>query len=417
MVLALPRLVGTAAASLQEQAALLGEQFGDGDVAGVLVRVLSIVAIALPVLGVVYILGRVVRQSVARTWQSTRAVRVAEPWPVSSPSPWWPGWRGPGGPIRARTARSRRTSGAPCRMRCRRDCAAPRPAGCPKAGSARRGRSGPRAPSCPPRMRPPWRSSWSRARRRPRSRPRRRPVRGPWLRASRTDLGVPVRPPAAPGEGDNQALAVNTTDGGTLYDVAFALVYADEDTVLNTNEAYALASCTGCQTVAVAFQVVLVLGEANVVVPQNLSAAVNYACVQCVTYALATQLVLTVSGPLGADTTAWLAQLWKELEAFGRSIKDLPSRSCRHGSPSSRRRSWRSSADPAFVPAASVPTSTATTTAPASGSGATASPTSTDTPDGLRPSRRPPRRRLPRPRPPPRRSRHRPRPRPRRRPP
>jgi putative peptide zinc metalloprotease protein len=106
--------------------------------------------------------------------------------------------------------------------------------------------------------------------------------------------------------------------------VAFALVWADGDTVANTNEAYALASCTGCQTVAVAFQVVLILGKANAVVPENVAAAVNYSCVQCVTQALATQLVVTLSGPLSAQSMADLAELWKEISAFGASIQDVP---------------------------------------------------------------------------------------------
>jgi putative peptide zinc metalloprotease protein len=134
----------------------------------------------------------------------------------------------------------------------------------------------------------------------------------------------PFNRPLPPGEGGNQAMAVNTTDGSTLYDVAFALVWADGDTVANTNEAYALASCTGCQTVAVAFQVVLIVGRANVVVPENVAASVNYSCIQCVTQALATQLVVTLSGPLSAQSTADLAALWKEISAFGASIQDVP---------------------------------------------------------------------------------------------
>jgi putative peptide zinc metalloprotease protein len=134
----------------------------------------------------------------------------------------------------------------------------------------------------------------------------------------------PFNRPLPPGDGGNQAMAVNTTDGSALYDVAFALVWADGDTVANTNEAYALASCTGCQTVAVAFQVVLIVGNANVVVPENVAAAVNYGCVQCVTQALATQLVVTLSGPLSAQSTAELASLWKEIAAFGDSIQSVP---------------------------------------------------------------------------------------------
>ena len=109
----------------------------------------------------------------------------------------------------------------------------------------------------------------------------------------------PFNKPLAPGKGDTQALAVNTTDNTIQYDVAFALVWVEEDTpALNTNESYAFASCTNCAAVSVAFQVVLVKGDNHVAVPQNLSGAVNYNCVNCLTYALATQLFVTLDGPL-----------------------------------------------------------------------------------------------------------------------
>jgi putative peptide zinc metalloprotease protein len=39
------------------------------------------------------------------------------------------------------------------------------------------------------------------------------------------DWVFPFDPPAPPGEGDNQALAVNTTDGSTVYDMAIAVVW------------------------------------------------------------------------------------------------------------------------------------------------------------------------------------------------
>jgi putative peptide zinc metalloprotease protein len=134
----------------------------------------------------------------------------------------------------------------------------------------------------------------------------------------------PFAPPGAPGDGDNQALAVNTGDGSTVYDVAFALVWADDGAVTSTNEAYALASCRDCRTVAVGFQVVLVLGQADVVVPQNLSAAVNYSCVQCLTYALAMQLVVTLPSGLSATAMEELTALWEEIAAFGQRIQDVP---------------------------------------------------------------------------------------------
>ena len=94
-------------------------------------------------------------------------------------------------------------------------------------------------------------------------------------------------------------MAVNTTDDTIQYDVAFALVWVEDDSpALNTNEAYAFASCTDCAAVSVGFQIVLVTGDNHVAVPQNISAAVNYDCVNCLTYALATQLFVTLDGPL-----------------------------------------------------------------------------------------------------------------------
>ena len=104
----------------------------------------------------------------------------------------------------------------------------------------------------------------------------------------------PFDKPLPPAEGDNQALAVATNDGSVTYDVAFALVWAEGDEVLNVNEAHAYASCSDCVAVAVAFQVVLIMDDARVVVPQNLAVAANYDCYQCITAAIASQLVLSV---------------------------------------------------------------------------------------------------------------------------
>ena len=134
----------------------------------------------------------------------------------------------------------------------------------------------------------------------------------------------PFNEPEAPAEGDNQALAVNTTDGSIVYDVAFALVWADDGEVLNTNEAYAFASCTGCAAVAIGFQVILVLGQADVVVPQNLAAAVNYNCLECATYALAQQLVLTLDGPLSDAGMAAIEAVWAQIQQFGSTIANVP---------------------------------------------------------------------------------------------
>ncbi|MGO4536248.1 hypothetical protein [Leifsonia sp. 2MCAF36] len=134
----------------------------------------------------------------------------------------------------------------------------------------------------------------------------------------------PFDKPQPPRPGDNQALAVNTADGSVLYDVAFALVWVQGgDAALNTNSAYAFAHCSGCTTVAVAFQVVLIVGQSNVIVPQNLSVAANYGCVNCLTAAIADQLVLTLSGPLNPSTMDSVSALWSKIMALSRNLQGL----------------------------------------------------------------------------------------------
>jgi putative peptide zinc metalloprotease protein len=135
----------------------------------------------------------------------------------------------------------------------------------------------------------------------------------------------PFNEPLPPEEGDNQAFATNTSDGSVTYDVAVAMVWVTgNDPVLNVNEAYAFASCADCVTVAVAFQVVVIVGSADVIVPQNLSAAVNYECFECITAAVASQLVVTVDALPGGEQEVALADVWEEILAFAGSIPTLP---------------------------------------------------------------------------------------------
>ena len=135
----------------------------------------------------------------------------------------------------------------------------------------------------------------------------------------------PFNEPLPPDPGDNQAFAVNTTDGSVTYDVAIAMVWVTgEHPVLNTNEAYAFASCTDCVTVSVAFQVVVIVGSADVIVPQNLSAALNYECFRCITAAIANQLVVTVESLPGVEQQIALADVWEEITAFAATIPTLP---------------------------------------------------------------------------------------------
>jgi len=196
----------------------------------------------------------------------------------------------------------------------------------------------------------------------------------------------PFDRPLPPGEGDNQALAVNTEDGSVAYDVSFSLVWVDDETALNRNEAYAAASCRDCRTVAVAFQVVLLVGSVDVVVPQNLSTAVNYACLECVTYALATQLVVTVPGPLSDTATESLTAIWAELQAFGEQIEGVPLAELRDRLSDFEARILDVvRPDLTEAPAGTggaTPTSAAPTGGPSAGSTGTTSRTPTTTPGG-----------------------------------
>jgi putative peptide zinc metalloprotease protein len=143
-----------------------------------------------------------------------------------------------------------------------------------------------------------------------------------------TDKGwvFPFDKPLVPGPDDNQALAVNTTDNVVDYEAAFALVWeTDEDYAMNINDAEAYASCNNCGAVAVAYQVVFVIDKDdtndNVAAPENLAGALNYNCVNCLTYALAQQLFVTLDEPLSGEAMAALDKVWAEIDAYQDKIE------------------------------------------------------------------------------------------------
>jgi len=114
--------------------------------------------------------------------------------------------------------------------------------------------------------------------------------------AGRTGAAFPFTLPAKPGPGDTQALAVGTKDGGVVYDISYALVTVrDGAPVTDTNSAFAFAHCRGCTTVAVSFQIVLVVGQSDTIAPINAAGALNVDCPACMTTAIADQIVVTVS--------------------------------------------------------------------------------------------------------------------------
>jgi putative peptide zinc metalloprotease protein len=299
---------------------LLGDAFGAGDVLEVLVRAVAIVAVVIPLLGIGYVLARLVRRSAAALLRRTEdrpvrrgvAVLLVAVIVAGLGWAWWPDgdrYR----PVRAWEGGTLLD-------------AVPASA----AGGLGRGTGGEtitiwpaEAGPLPTEDRPALALVLTPA--------GQGPDEDGEAGTAAADGGAgaptwvfPFDAPLAPGEGDNQALADNTSDGSVAYDVSFALVWVTGDTAVNRNEAYALASCQDCRTVAVAFQVVLLVGSVDVVVPENVAVAVNYACVECVTQALATQLVVSLPSQLSQAGTDELASIWTELRSFGEELDGLP---------------------------------------------------------------------------------------------
>jgi putative peptide zinc metalloprotease protein len=308
-VLTMPRIVASSAASLSHQWSLMVHRFGDGDVLGGLARVLGVIAVALPLFGIAYITVRSLRRLASTVLRATegrpgrRALAgvIAAAVLAGLVYVWWP--HGNYRPIRAY---ERGTIQSLLPVSYRADAA-----GLAEGQQASAQTIWPANAGPPPTADHPVLSLVLV--------PRGKTTEG---KAAPTWV-FPFNRPAPPGIGDNQALAVNTTDGTAVYDVAFALVWADGDTVLNKNEAYAFASCSHCTTTAISFQVVAIVGHADIVVPQNLSGALNYDCVSCVTRALAVQLVVTLPAQPSAAETKELDALWQQIRAFGAHVAGL----------------------------------------------------------------------------------------------
>ncbi|MFF1252903.1 hypothetical protein ACFVYC_10480 [Pseudarthrobacter sp. NPDC058329] len=323
MVLSMPRLLATAWSSAARQQGLLAESLSAGDLAGGAVRVLAIVAVALPMLGMLYILLRLLRQLVTGLWQKTRGRALRRTAAMGAVAvllaglawAWWPdgGTYRPVQPYERGTLADATTSVLPVADPVLREGGSGRTVALWPEGAAKPTRENPQLSMV---LVPVEASPGVGAASSPSSSP---------AGTAAPSWVFPFDRPAAPEEDGNQALAVNTTDGSVTYNVAFALVWAEDGEPVDTrNEAYAFASCTGCAAVAVGFQVVLIVGQADVVVPENLSAAANYNCVECLTYALASQLVLTLDGPLSGAGVEQLTALWAEIAEYGRNIRNVP---------------------------------------------------------------------------------------------
>lgn len=92
-------------------------------------------------------------------------------------------------------------------------------------------------------------------------------------------------------EETNTAVAVNTKDGSSIFKVAFQIKKVMDGDVDSQNAAVAYSNCVDCQTVAVAIQIVLVVGDVDSATPTNVAIAYNENCTSCETMAAAYQYV------------------------------------------------------------------------------------------------------------------------------
>jgi putative peptide zinc metalloprotease protein len=140
------------------------------------------------------------------------------------------------------------------------------------------------------------------------------------LIAALLGLGLSAATPGAAFAGDNAAISVNTKDGTTVFKVAFAIRHVMQNVVDDANGAVAYASCTDCAAVAVAFEIVLVEGNPDVVTPTNVAIAINENCELCVAVAEAYQFVLGGGGvgPMhfDAEGNRILAEIRRELHSM-----------------------------------------------------------------------------------------------------
>jgi putative peptide zinc metalloprotease protein len=141
------------------------------------------------------------------------------------------------------------------------------------------------------------------------------------LVAALLGLGPAVPAATAQDGGDNTAVAINTKDGSSLFRFAFKIRVVAGDVVDQTNAAVAYASCEMCRTVAIAVQIVLVMGTPSVVTPTNLALALNENCTLCETLASAYQFVLGEGYPVRftAQGRRQLAKIRKALRRLGKS--------------------------------------------------------------------------------------------------
>jgi putative peptide zinc metalloprotease protein len=315
--------------------------WAEGDLAGAVVRLLSVLLVALPVLSVVYLLGRMARRTVRRVWRATEgsprkragAVLVGAALAAFLAWAWWPADQYRAVDPESRGSVADLASVAPLPDADRRrvipflEQADTVPVASVYAPDTPTTVAVPGLPalSSPVVPQQPGVLTWAI-----------RPVVGPVDAAPdrsaepspdpatvRDAWPFPWAEPPAPLVGDNRAMAVNTVDDAVVMDLAVSWAIVTATRVEENNEAWALASCTNCSTRAVAYQVLMTLPGAEVIAPVNAAVAANYECRSCLTEAIAVQLVVSVTGVPSIEAQALIQQAMAKVEALDVQLRTL----------------------------------------------------------------------------------------------
>jgi putative peptide zinc metalloprotease protein len=135
-------------------------------------------------------------------------------------------------------------------------------------------------------------------------------------------LALQPQPAAAIGGPSNIVIAVNHSHGRLAIRANLKVNREPGMVAAPQNFAFARASCTDCQTIAVALQLNFANRNAPYIAPQNVAVAVNGSCSRCATIALAYQVFYTVDDP--TRLPEGISESMRELDVRLRDISTDP---------------------------------------------------------------------------------------------
>jgi hypothetical protein len=126
----------------------------------------------------------------------------------------------------------------------------------------------------------------------------------------------------------NNLIQIDNSDASHPAILTGSLVSHDatNDPVQNANLAYSHSvNCTGCKTITVAVQAVIIEGNPTNISPQNAAVALNENCQSCQTFAYAHQYVFSPHHPvtLSERTNQQLQQIQQGIDWVAHSGKDF----------------------------------------------------------------------------------------------